>query len=190
MFVNVNIRPNISVNINVNVWSNLNVWTNVNVNEATYVTSKQNKDEVEEALKFLRPTKTKSKKPLNFLDGRSLRLTKKGKQRHLYSTLFPVVRSILRFNLKALVMLSQYFSNSFRVPSGSASFVLKAPGKNWNPNPDITASYPSSSYTVVSFLYRSLSLSLNTRCQCNNVRCCKVNHCIIWSKYILNHKTP
>ena len=59
---------------------NINVWTNVNVNKATYVTPKQNKDEVKEALKFLRRTKTKTKKPLNFLDEQSLRLSKKGKQ--------------------------------------------------------------------------------------------------------------
>ena len=71
-------------NINVSVNINGNVWMNVNVKEATYVTPKRNKDEVEEALKFLRQTKTKLKKPLYFLDKRSLRPSKKGKQRHLY----------------------------------------------------------------------------------------------------------
>ena len=40
-------------NVNVNVKVNVNVWTNVNVNKDTYVTPKQNEDEVEEALKFL-----------------------------------------------------------------------------------------------------------------------------------------
>ena len=37
-------------NVNVNVKVNVNVWTNVNVNKDTYVTPKQNEDEVEEAL--------------------------------------------------------------------------------------------------------------------------------------------
>ena len=49
------VRPNgqIWTNVNVNVKVNVNVWTNVNVNKDTYVTPKQNEDEVEEALKFL-----------------------------------------------------------------------------------------------------------------------------------------
>ena len=71
------------MNVNVNDKVNIIVWTNININEATYVTPKQNEDEVEEALKFFGRTKTKLKKPLNFLDKRNLRPSKKGKQRHL-----------------------------------------------------------------------------------------------------------
>ena len=67
------------VNINVNVYVNVNVWTNVNVIDATQRSSKTNADDVKEALKFLRRTKTKTKKLLNFLDERSLRPSKKGK---------------------------------------------------------------------------------------------------------------
>ena len=51
------------------------------------MTPKQNEDEVKEALKFFGQTKTKSKKPLNFLDEQCLRPAKKGKRRQLYHIL-------------------------------------------------------------------------------------------------------
>ena len=77
----------------VQIWTNVNVndatrpgsKTNVNVIDATRPGSKTNADDVEEALKFFGRTKTKTKKPLNFLDERSHRLPYFGQRRHLYS---------------------------------------------------------------------------------------------------------
>ena len=75
----------------VQIWTNVNVndatrpgsKTNVNVIDATRPGSKSNADDVEEALKFFGRTKTKTKKPLIFLDKRSHRLPNLCQQRHL-----------------------------------------------------------------------------------------------------------
>ena len=87
IWTNVNIndatRPGSKTNVNVIDATQPGSKTNVNVIDATGPSSKTNTDDVEEALKFFGRTKTKTKKPLNFLDERSHRLPNLCQRRHL-----------------------------------------------------------------------------------------------------------